>query len=126
MRTWWCICFLCCWAFTCFALSTLSLHYLIPNHLSLSLRSPPHTPTHTHRGFQWLDRQFGKAATFRNAITKSLAGQLTLFPTYTPAFLLYSSLLEGSSLDQSIERVKQRLPVLLVTGSLYWWVAFLV
>jgi hypothetical protein len=72
------------------------------------------------RGFQWLDARFGKQATFRNAITKSLAGQVTLFPAYTSLFLLYASLLEGRSLRGSWERLRERLPNLLVTGSVYW------
>jgi len=73
-----------------------------------------------YRGFQWLDRYFGKEATFKNAITKSLVGQVTLFPTYTPLLLLYASLLEGSSFQQSLDKVKQRLPTVLVAGSAYW------
>lgn len=73
------------------------------------------------KGFQWLDSYFGKAATFRNAITKSLVGQVTLFPTYTPLFLMYASLLvDGNTLEQGLERVKQRLPTVLITGSAYW------
>jgi hypothetical protein len=72
------------------------------------------------RGFQWLDAKFGKAATFKNAITKSLVGQVTLFPTYTPLFLFYASLLSGSGLKPSVEKVKERLPAVLLTGSAYW------
>lgn len=73
------------------------------------------------RGFQWLDAYFGKAATFKNAITKSLVGQVTLFPTYTPAVLLYASLLvDGNSLEQGLERVQQRLPSVLLMGTAYW------
>jgi hypothetical protein len=35
--------------------------------------------------------------------------------------LLYASLLvDGNSLDQGIDRVKQRLPTVLLTGSAYW------
>jgi hypothetical protein len=33
------------------------------------------------------------------AVTKSLVGQATLFPTYTSLVLLYSSLLEGRSIE---------------------------
>jgi hypothetical protein len=68
-----------------------------------------------------LDAYFGKAATFKNAITKSLVGQVTLFPTYTPAVLLYASLLvDGNSLEQGLERVQQRLPSVLMMGTAYW------
>lgn len=73
------------------------------------------------KGFELLDAKFGTAATFRNAITKSLVGQVTLFPTYTSLFLMYASLLvDGSTWEQGVSRVKQRLPGLLVTGSAYW------
>lgn len=73
------------------------------------------------RGFQLLDAYFGKAATFQNAITKSLVGQITLFPTYTPLFLMYASLLvDGNTWEQGLSRVKQRLPGVLVTGTMYW------
>lgn len=73
------------------------------------------------RGFQWLDARFGKAATLKNALTKSLVGQVTLFPTYTPLFLLYASMLvDGNSFEQGLERVKQRLPTVVLLGTAYW------
>jgi hypothetical protein len=93
--------------------ATLSLYAI---NVGLTLHGP-----FFFTGFKWLDSTFGKAATFRNAITKSLVGQMTLFPTYTPMVLLYASLLvDGNSLEQGIERVKPRLPTVLLTGSAYW------
>lgn len=83
---------------------------------------PSHQYTRARcRGFQLLDAHFGKAATFRNAITKSLVGQVTLFPTYASLFLMYASLLvDGNTWEQGLSRVKQRLPGVLVTGTMYW------
>jgi protein Mpv17 len=93
--------------------ATLSLHATAAG---LTLHGP-----FFFTGFKWLDSTFGKAATFRNAITKSLVGQCTLFPTYTPMVLLYASLLvDGNNLEQGMDRVKQRLPTVLLTGSAYW------
>ncbi|KAF6261768.1 hypothetical protein COO60DRAFT_721976 [Scenedesmus sp. NREL 46B-D3] len=54
------------------------------------------------------------------AVTKSLVGQVTLFPSYTSLVLLYSSLLEGRSMQEACEQVKQKLPKLFATGSVYW------
>eukprot|EP00775_Hariotina_reticulata_P003370 gene3370-3645_t len=51
------------------------------------------------------------------AAIKSLAGQFTLFPTYTSLVLIYASLLEGQGLQQGLEKVKDRLPNLFVAGS---------
>ncbi|WIA41794.1 hypothetical protein OEZ86_009126 [Tetradesmus obliquus] len=72
------------------------------------------------KGFQWLDGKFGTAKTLQNAVTKSLVGQVTLFPTYTSLVLLYSSLLEGRSIQEAWQQVQYKLPQLFVTGSVYW------
>eukprot|EP00878_Enallax_costatus_P000422 GHUV01000512.1.p1 GENE.GHUV01000512.1~~GHUV01000512.1.p1 ORF type:complete len:189 (+),score=54.40 GHUV01000512.1:193-759(+) len=72
------------------------------------------------KGFGWLDRQFGAAQTLKLAVTKSLAGQVTLFPTYTTLVLLYASLLEGQGLQHGLDKVKHKIPNLFATGSVYW------
>lgn len=72
------------------------------------------------KGFQWLDGKFGTAKTLQNAVTKSLVGQVTLFPTYTSLVLIYSSLLEGRSIQEAWQQVQYKLPQLFVTGSVYW------
>lgn len=54
------------------------------------------------------------------ALTKTLTGQVTLFPTYTTLVLLYASLLEGQGLQHGVEKVKSKGPNLFITGSVYW------
>jgi hypothetical protein len=51
------------------------------------------------------------------AVIKSLAGQVTLFPTYTSLVLMYATLLEGGDLRQGLEKVRERLPKLFIVGS---------
>eukprot|EP00882_Tetradesmus_deserticola_P004187 GHRQ01004423.1.p1 GENE.GHRQ01004423.1~~GHRQ01004423.1.p1 ORF type:complete len:181 (+),score=35.37 GHRQ01004423.1:187-729(+) len=72
------------------------------------------------KGFQFLDGKFGTAKTLQNAVTKSLVGQVTLFPTYTSLVLIYSNLLEGRSLQDAFAQVRHKLPKLFMTGSVYW------
>lgn len=49
-----------------------------------------------------LDTPCDVVTTFKcQAVTKSLVGQVTLFPTYTSLVLIYSSLLEGRSIQVS-------------------------
>lgn len=89
--------------------------------LSVPTAHTPSTPDWACcRGFQWLDSYFGKQPTLRNAITKSMVGQVTLFPTYTPLFLIYAEMLTSGSMQQALTKVQERLPTLLVTGSVYW------
>lgn len=54
------------------------------------------------------------------ATIKSLAGQVTLFPTYTSLVLLYAALLEGQGLSAGVERIQAKLPTLFVAGGVYW------
>lgn len=72
------------------------------------------------KGFQILDDRFGTRADLRTAVIKSLAGHATLFPIFTSLFLVYTGLLEGLAPAAVLDRVQDRLPTLLVGGSLYW------
>ena len=73
-----------------------------------------------HAGFQALDRLFGPAPTLKTALTKTTAGQLTLFPVYVGAFFTYMGVLEGLSWRQCKEKLRSAAPATLLNGTVFW------
>lgn len=78
-----------------------------------------------HWGFGLLDRIFGTFASggWRSVVTRSAAGQMTLFPLYLCAFFACQAWLEGA--DARV-RVLDRVPTAYTVGWLYWFPANMV
>ncbi|KAF8058305.1 mpv17l2 [Scenedesmus sp. PABB004] len=73
-----------------------------------------------YKGFRLLDARFGAERTLRAAATKTLVGQVTLFPVFTSLFLMATALLEGAGPRAGVSRVADKAPGLLVAGTAYW------
>lgn len=74
-------------------------------------------------GFRWLDRTFGSSATLAKAATKTLVGQVTLFPVYVVSFFYYMGALEGLNHAERIEKVRRAAPPTLISGTVFWPIA---
>lgn len=59
-------------------------------------------------------------------MTKSLFGQVTVFPLYLSAFFPTMALLEGHSPQHAVERAVAQVPSAFVGGCVFWPVANLV
>lgn len=73
-----------------------------------------------HFGFRALDRRFGPATTTSNVLTKTVVGQVTLFPAFLCLFYLYMGALEGRSGPECIRKLKTAYVPSYVTGTLLW------
>ncbi len=54
------------------------------------------------------------------ALTKVMAGQVTMFPAYVVAFYLYMATLEGKSLPESVEKLRGRFVQTYAVGTAFW------
>lgn len=73
-------------------------------------------------GLRWLDRRYGSAAaaSWRAALTKAVAFQVTVVPVFQVTFFSAVCALEGDGLRRTAERARERLPTIMITGCAYW------
>jgi len=71
-------------------------------------------------GFRWLDNTFGTTTTLKTAVTKTLAGQVLLFPAYIVGFYTYLGFLEGLKSNEIGDKLRATVPATFVTGSVFW------
>jgi hypothetical protein len=70
--------------------------------------------------FQQLDRIFGASTSLKVATTKTIFGQLIIFPPYLTALFVYMGLLEGMKKDDIRDKVYDRVPKAFVSGCIFW------
>ena len=74
-----------------------------------------------YSAFRWLDSTFpprpGAAPTFRLALTKTLIGQVTVFPVYLVSFFTYMGFLEGLNVRECSEKVRRVVPSTFLYGT---------
>ena len=56
----------------------------------------------------------------KKAAKKALAGQVTLFPTYTAAFYAYNGALAGKRPDETLALARRSFATTVLGGSVYW------
>ncbi|CAG9466617.1 unnamed protein product [Pedinophyceae sp. YPF-701] len=72
-------------------------------------------------GFKWLDAvNVGPPGTLRTAISKSLLGQVTLFPAYLSAFSAYMGYLEGLRGQEIYDKWRSFIWPTFRTGCIIW------
>ena len=54
------------------------------------------------------------------ALKKTALGQVTIFPTYIIAFFSYVSLLEGKTMKQAVQKVRDKFWPAIATGTVFW------
>jgi hypothetical protein len=55
------------------------------------------------------------------ALKKSLAGQVTLFPVWLGTFFTAMAVLEGRGLEGGMQKLRDNFGTTLVSGSVFWW-----
>jgi hypothetical protein len=70
--------------------------------------------------FRQLDRLFGASTSLKVATTKTVVGQLFVFPPYLTALFVYMGFLEGMNNDEIRSKVYDRVPKAFVGGCIFW------
>ena len=69
-------------------------------------------------GFSILDKQFGASTSIRTVATKTIAGQLFLFPPYLVALFTFMGLMERS--PNILQKIETGVPEAFVNGCIFW------
>ncbi|GMH45429.1 hypothetical protein BSKO_13386 [Bryopsis sp. KO-2023] len=83
--------------------------------LGLALHGP-----YFHFGFKVVDKLMGASTTWKSALLKTMASQVTVFPSWLVVFFSYMGVLEGQGIKGGVERVKKGFVPSFTTGMAFW------
>ena len=71
-------------------------------------------------GFKFIDRIFGTGRNLKTVISKSLTGQMIVFPPFVVTMLSYNELLKGKSKQDIVKSVKDSFLPIFLNGFYCW------